>query len=110
MIHKTAKYLSWLLLVAYVVGKGLQFLSAGPSWLRWHLSDLGFVAGLTMLVELVFRGTKFEKAAMKWQMATCLAGLVLALLSEALQKSPDPVDFFCFLLGSVPPIIYLRSR
>lgn len=110
MFSKFNQVISWTFLVSYVIGKGLQFFAVGPPWLRWHLSDLGFVACVSLFPEILFRGTRFEGALMRHQKKVWALALTVALVSEALQKTPDPTDLLCFVLGAIPPILYIRSR
>ncbi|MBI4023186.1 hypothetical protein HY375_03430 [Candidatus Berkelbacteria bacterium] len=95
----------------YVLGEGLQQLLWLPSWIRWHVSDLGFVAssaavgmGIGLLLRLNRRG--------RWVLATVGLGIGVGSaftieLLEFLLPAPDeahgvgrgdPVDLLLFLL------------
>jgi phosphatidylserine synthase len=46
-----------ILALLYPLGEYLQYALFGPSWIRWHLSDVGFVPSYGLLVTVILLWT-----------------------------------------------------
>lgn len=78
----------------YSIGESMQSFEIGPSFLRWHLSDFGFSAAISLLIYIVF-GFKPWKGL--------LFGAILALFYEVeiqgFVGKADPIDILAILSG-----------
>ncbi len=97
---------SYLVSILYIFGEISQIFGVGPSWFRYHASDLGFVACSSMILPLLF-GENFRKFLRFHHVKLVAAALFVAVASELI-KNPDPVDLACFVAGSIPPFLCAR--
>ncbi len=79
--------------LTYPFGEWLQYMVIGPGWIRWHVSDVGFISSFGLLFAVFhylgrFASHRFtaETFPNRLLMGTSI-GFVLAIASEVLKPS-----------------------
>lgn len=95
----------------YPLGKLFQFWLIGPGWIRWHLSDVGWISWLAILLTFlgIIRGASFFSRVRRgigtaFLVALCSESLQLIFIEPRPDRAPgltatgDWIDMVIFLL------------
>ncbi|MEN9647794.1 MAG: hypothetical protein RLY57_598 [Candidatus Parcubacteria bacterium] len=104
---RTSKYkLLALIGVMYPLGEALQTIRIVPSWIRWHLSDFGFVPLYSFVLITFTLDTKWEDKARYgiWVIFFLTIGqevFDILLQSKNSDKRGDPIDLMVIIFSFV---------